>query len=423
MDAEEEQCAQQCSVNCHMPSAVPPRLALAACLGVIVALVLALAQAMHMRHFFYRRRPALSARRREALLVVSSSSPCRRLLASDLHTASLPNTRDLAAYLPIRRGLVYRTASPLGDPARVAALVEALGVGVLVDLRSRAEWGAADDAAAAALDATVHRLPARPDRRGRDALVSLATHWHRWWRRGSECERGWHPPPADPPLEAAPFTASTSPRPRLAILHAPVQAWAPYLRAFVLAHVLPLDGLAVLAAYAGARLAGRRPPVPAVRARLEAATAAAGLPAMYCTLLDAFAPEIVGAVRAVGAALAATTTATASPPSAVAVACKLGKDRTGLAVALVGLAAGAPETAVLADYAASAAREGDSSGHGPSSLAPLSSGFSALAGAPPAALAAALDHLDATHGGWARYLEVHGFSVADQAALAAVLRE
>ena len=111
---------------------LPPRLALAACLGVAVALLVAAAQALHVR--LHRRTgrpiqgrpPALSARRQAALL--SCSSVTRRRLPSDPHTAALPNTRDLAAFLPgIKPGRLYRTASPLeGGGGRAAALAGVL---------------------------------------------------------------------------------------------------------------------------------------------------------------------------------------------------------------------------------------------------------------------------------------------------------
>jgi len=404
---------------------VPPRLLLAALLGAAVALATAawhwaIGRLRHRRHA-QPTRPTLSPAR--AIAVAAAASHPRRALPSDPHTAALSNnTRDLASFMPIRPGRLYRTASPLASDGRgaVALAGPPFNVATLVDLRSRAEWGGGGGgrggsgtaAVAAALGAAVGRLPPRTDRPGRDAAVALAGHWHRWWRRrwsGRGGGAGWHPPPADPPLVVAmeEVGAGSTPPPSLAIIHAPVQAWAPYLRWLVLGHVPPSAGLGVLAVLARARLAGLRPPVPAVRARLEAAAAAAGLAGMYRALLDAFGPEIVGAVSAVADALTATR---AAP---VVVACKLGKDRTGLVCALLGLAAGAPEAAILADYGASA--------EATSTLPP---GLGAwAAGAPADALAAALDHLDECHGGWGAYLASHGFGVGAQAALAAALRE
>ena len=384
---------------------LPPRLLLAALLGALVALATA---ALHWARGRHHHRPAaIALSPARAAAVAAAAAHPRRALPTDHHTSVLPNTRDLASFLPgIRPGLLYRTASPLAEGGAGAAALSAppLNVATLVDLRSRAEWeGGESTAAATTLSASLHRLPTRPDRPGRDAAVALAGHWQRAWRRRGGA---WHPPPADPPLRVGAAVAG----PGLTIIHAPVQAWGPYLRTFVLGHAPPPEGVAVLAAFTAARAAGLRPPIPAVRARVEAATAAAGLAGMYCALLDAFGPELVGAVAAVAGALRGSTP---SPP--VAVACKLGKDRTGLVCALVGLAAGAPEAAVLADFAASEGR---------SDTPPLPAGLAqALGGAPAAALAAALDHLDAAHGGWRAYLAAHGFGPDAQAALAVALRE
>jgi hypothetical protein len=388
----------------------PPRLFLAALLGLGVVLLLSLIALTRPRRSTSVR---LSPARAAAVAAAAATATTTR---ADLPAPALPNARDLAAHLPIAPGRVFRTSSPFASEAGLAAL-EAVGVRTVVDLRSRAEVGASP---AVTTTTTITTLPARPDRPGRDALVALAGHWHasalgRAWSQATRRRRqpasgkgggggGWHPPPPDPPFPVEMAATNAHHHQSFHIIRAPIQDWARYLRVFVLGHAPPPHGLAVLTAWVAARAVGARPPVPSVRARLEAATAAAGLAGMYAALLDGFGPEIVGAVRAVGACLAAG--------APVAVSCKLGKDRTGLVAALLGLAAGADEGAVLADYAASA---------GPDTPVPPP-GFEALAGAPPAALAAALDHLDAAHGGWAAYLAAHGCGPAEQAGLRRALR-
>ena len=125
---------------------VPPRLLLAAVLGAAVALATAawhwaIGRLRHRRHA-QPTRPNLSSAR--AIAVAAAASHPRRALPSDPHTAALSNnTRDLASFLPIRPGHLYRTASPLAGDGRgaVALAGPPFNVATLVDLRSRAEWG------------------------------------------------------------------------------------------------------------------------------------------------------------------------------------------------------------------------------------------------------------------------------------------
>lgn len=272
------------------------------------------------------------------------------------------NARDVAAAAPalVRAGALVRCASPLAlEPRSAAAALDALGVATLVDLRSTIEFRDAGAATAAALGVAVRSPTLEP---------------------------------------AAEKRANASP---LTVHHVPLQEWGRYCHAFVAR--LPLRRAApIAAAFAAARLARAKPPVPRLRRLLLAEIDAAGLSAMYATILAAFGAEAVAALRVVSAEAAARR--------AVAVACKLGKDRTGLIVALILTVVGAPRGAVLADYSLSGAAPGAAVPGAPS-----------LTGAPPAALAAALAWVEAAHGSVEAYLEAHGFGGVEQAALRAAL--
>ena len=107
--------------------------------------------------------------------------------------------------------------------------------------------------------------------------------------------------------------------------------------------------------------------------------------------------------------------------------CTAGKDRTGVAAALLLLLLGVPRELVLEDYALTGLYTGDRiraaerffRGRG---IEPTQ--VRALLGSEPATLAAALDHLDAAHGGaerWAR--ERAGLTDAERDALRGALLE
>jgi hypothetical protein len=276
------------------------------------------------------------------------------------------NARDVAAAAPglVRAGAVLRCASPLAlAPRAAAAALAALGVGTLIDLRSTTEFRDAGAATAAALGVRVRSLTSES--------------------------------------VAAKGGGNSAPHPLATVHHVPLQEWGRYAHAFVAR--LPLRRAAPIAlAFAAARLARAKPPVPRLRRLLLAEINAAGLPAMYVTILAAFGGEAVAALRLVAAEAAARRP--------VAVACKLGKDRTGLIVALLLTVVGAPRSAVLADYGAS--------GAAPAAALP---GVPALSASPPAALAAALAWVEAAHGSVEAYLERHGFGAGEQAALRAAL--
>lgn len=116
-----------------------------------------------------------------------------------------------------------------------------------------------------------------------------------------------------------------------------------------------------------------------------------------------------------GEALARAVTAIAESDGAALVHCAVGKDRTGLVVALALLAADLPREEVIADYAISgeavAARR-TATVAAMLDAAPLDDAARADAEAlhlasPPEAMAAALDRLEAG-GGAAEYLLAHG---------------
>ncbi|QIG39725.1 tyrosine-protein phosphatase [Microbacterium sp. 4R-513] len=110
-------------------------------------------------------------------------------------------------------------------------------------------------------------------------------------------------------------------------------------------------------------------------------------------------------------------------PTAVLVHCTAGKDRTGVATAVVLLAAGAACSAVVADYASSADNLAGAWAEGMFAMLtqfgiPLTPPLQTLvAGSPAPELERALDWLDAERGGAAAYLRSGGLSEDELAAL------
>lgn len=134
----------------------------------------------------------------------------------------------------------------------------------------------------------------------------------------------------------------------------------------------------------------------------------------YVAALDAAGPRLAAAVAAVGEAR----------PGIVVIHCTAGKDRTGLVAALLLALAEVERTAIVGDYA----RTGT---EGAALIAQLRARAAAHApdprvldiilGAPAAAMAATLDHLDTVHGGARGYLAAAGLAPARLAAAAARL--
>ncbi|RLK52817.1 tyrosine-protein phosphatase [Microbacterium telephonicum] len=134
-----------------------------------------------------------------------------------------------------------------------------------------------------------------------------------------------------------------------------------------------------------------------------------------------------GASFAEVARLVAASTDTA--PTAVVVHCTAGKDRTGVATALLLDAAGVERSAIVADYAASAENLAGPWAEGMLAMverlgAPLTPPLVELVtGSPASAIEHALGWLDAEHGGAAAYLQQAGGLRDDElAALGARLR-
>jgi len=130
---------------------------------------------------------------------------------------------------------------------------------------------------------------------------------------------------------------------------------------------------------------------------------------LYRHMLDESGDRLVEAVRAV------STTAR----GAVLVHCTVGKDRTGLVIALILGALGVHRHQIVADYARTQANLSvdwveervrvlsDLHGHDVSGAAEL------LGGSPPSAMEAVLDRLDRDWGSPAGYLGAHGLTVSE----------
>lgn len=283
----------------------------------------------------------------------------------------LANCRDLAsACIPqlIAPGRLFRSASPFAvggggeeaasEEAAAAAAARALAgasasgfhgssssssssrsrslnLALVIDLRSANEWETG---------------------RGDDVLRALA--------RLSETEKkSKSENNADEPLR---------------VERVPLQEWKRYTYAFV-ARLPPTRCLGAAAHFFLLRHVLRfEPPIPGMHARLCADAERGGLVAMNTTVLAAFSREIARVLRLI------SQHASSSPPSSVMVACKLGKDRTGLVSALCLAVAGASRREIVRDYARSA--EG-LAGRPPPATAP------SLGGAPGAAMERTLDWL------------------------------
>lgn len=138
---------------------------------------------------------------------------------------------------------------------------------------------------------------------------------------------------------------------------------------------------------------------------------------LYEQLLGRSGERLVAAVRAIVEA-----------PGPVLVHCTVGKDRTGMVVALSLLAAGAPAAHVVADYARTEQALGrewlDARLVELRSLHPGRRllNLEALATtSPPAVLESVIDRLETHYGGAAGYLQSHGLTAAELDRLRALL--
>lgn len=176
-----------------------------------------------------------------------------------------------------------------------------------------------------------------------------------------------------------------------------------------------LTGLAQQAIQAGAQDGDPDAAAAAVR---QALAQLPGVGALYVSMLthggDAFA-ELARLVAAPDAASADAT--------AVLVHCTAGKDRTGVAIALLLDAVGADRAAVIADYASSEANLAGAWAERMFAMisamgVPRTPELDALvAGTPAAAIAEALDWVEREHGGSAAYLRAHGLTDTELTAL------
>jgi protein-tyrosine phosphatase len=135
-----------------------------------------------------------------------------------------------------------------------------------------------------------------------------------------------------------------------------------------------------------------------------------GLPGLYRFLIDERAPQLIDVVRAV------------SEPGGVpaVIGCAAGKDRTGVAIALILSAVGVPNDVVVRDYALSEgyfARPNEDP-----HLVDWRSG-SVEAESPPEYMEAILAHLDARYGGAAGLLRSNGLTEGELSRLLEALTE
>jgi hypothetical protein len=167
-----------------------------------------------------------------------------------------------------------------------------------------------------------------------------------------------------------------------------LQSWRRYTYAFVAR--LPLDRAlgAVAHFWLFKFLLRYEPPVPGMHARLCRDAERGGILAMNTTVLSAFSNEIARVLRLITTALSSESSSSSSTttptPSSVMIACKLGKDRTGITSALCLAVAGASKDDVVADYARSAV---ELAGRPPPATAP------SLGGAPRSAMERTLEWL------------------------------
>ncbi|MEV4690550.1 tyrosine-protein phosphatase [Micromonospora echinospora] len=125
------------------------------------------------------------------------------------------------------------------------------------------------------------------------------------------------------------------------------------------------------------------------------------------TLRDIYRVKIERNAHRIVAGVAAVASA---PPGGVLVHCVLGKDRTGILVALILRAAGVPEEVVAADYAATAVhlRERFDRELAKAKDPQLREFLRAQQGSDPATILGMLDRVDELHGSVPGYLLDHG---------------
>ncbi len=180
------------------------------------------------------------------------------------------------------------------------------------------------------------------------------------------------------------------------------------VRAYGIARVVDLRSTVEAAAHPGPFAADPMyrllPMIDPAREAERDRAAEATLAAVYRASVTRNAGHIVAGVAAIADA----------PPGGVLVHCAVGKDRTGMAVALALRVAGVPEEAIATDYAYTvfclrAEFEAEMAGAADEATRRELREWQA---SPPGAILAMLAHVDRTHGSVARYLLNHGLSPA-----------
>ncbi|SIN75237.1 tyrosine-protein phosphatase [Agromyces cerinus] len=157
---------------------------------------------------------------------------------------------------------------------------------------------------------------------------------------------------------------------------------------------------------------------PSAEALADAAASVPTLGGLYVGMLQHGAAQFAEVARRIAAS-------TDDSPSAVLVHCTAGKDRTGVATALMLDAAGAERTAIVADYAAS---EENLAGPWADGMLQMIASFglpltpelrNLVTGTPPDAIEQALAWVDTEYGGSAAYLASGGLTTDELAGLRA----
>lgn len=152
------------------------------------------------------------------------------------------------------------------------------------------------------------------------------------------------------------------------------------------------------------------------------------LATLYTSMLDHGAGVFADCARAVAAPAASGSLSARSPHGAVLLHCTAGKDRTGVAIALLLAAAGVEREAIVADYTRSESElagpwaDRMREGMRRAGVPPLSEIEQLMVSTPASAIEAALAEVDA-RGGAAAYLRAGGLSKEELSLLRRRLRD
>ncbi len=161
--------------------------------------------------------------------------------------------------------------------------------------------------------------------------------------------------------------------------------------------------------------------------RLSAAVEALpSLAQMYLSMLSENAAVFVEVAKVVAGTRgdgAGDVTITGDSPAGVLIHCTAGKDRTGLAIALLLDTVGVRREAIVADYASSAANLAGEWADGMLAMVAMTGVpvtaklVEIIAGSPGSAIEGALTWVDSTYGGTAEYLRSQGLEAAELEAM------